>query len=65
MTRAEKFEEVFGFKIDTSADCGFFDCSDVPDCKGCEFGEKKYKEWWEAEYIDKYNAEIEPQKSEE
>ena len=49
MTRAEKFKEVFGLKIDTeNADCYFFDCTDR-ECKNCPV--KYTKDWWNLEYI--------------
>lgn len=49
MTRAEKFKEVFGVKIDVeNADCGFFDCSDRESCVLCPV---KYTQmWWNGEY---------------
>lgn len=61
MTRAEKFEEVFGLKIDTDNDCAFFDCSGTT-CSGCYFNPSKinkdlgmtrrklFKKWWNEEY---------------
>ena len=49
MTRAEKFKEVFGLKIDVeNADCGFFDCSDRESCVFCLV--KYTKSWWNGEY---------------
>lgn len=55
MTRAEKFEEMFGLKVDTDMDCGFFDCPDGR-CDGCPFHartpsdrRKSVKDWWNEE----------------
>ena len=49
MTRAEKFKEVFGLKIDVEYDnCGFFDCSDRESCELCPV--KYTKMWWNGEY---------------
>ena len=49
MTRAEKFKEVFGLKIDVeNADCGFFDCSDIESCASCPV---EYTQlWWKSKY---------------
>jgi len=60
MTRAEKFKEVFGLKIDTeNDDCGFFDCSDIKGCASCPV---KYTQmWWNGEY----EAPSQPQDREE
>jgi hypothetical protein len=52
MTRAEKFEEVFGFSISKTADdpCSIIDenvCINSKECKKCplyHFWEKKWKE---------------------
>lgn len=64
MTRAQKFEEVFGLKIDTDGDCTIFDCSGKR-CIDCEFTpdvsykdlgmarRNRYKEWWNAEYKER------------
>ena len=51
MTRAEKFKEVFGLKIDVKdANCGFFDCSDI-DIESCASCPVLYTRiWWESEY---------------
>lgn len=49
MTKAEKFKEVFGLKIDVEiADCSFFDCSDIESCTGCHV--LYTQSWWESEY---------------
>ena len=53
-TRAQVFEKIFGMKIDTTGDCGFFDCSDIF-CHDCQIGqitplEDAYKIWWDAQY---------------
>ena len=49
MTRAEKFKEVFGLKMNVeNADCGFFDCSGIESCVLCPV---KYTQmWWNGEY---------------
>ena len=60
MTRAEKFKEVFGLKMDVeNADCGFFDCSDIEGCESCPV--KYTKSWWNGEY----EAPNQPQDREE
>lgn len=48
MTRAEKFHEVFGVKMDSNSDCGFFDCSAIKSCEVCSV--RNTKEWWNGEY---------------
>lgn len=48
MTRAEKFYEVFGIKMDTTSDCGFFDCTNRPHCDGCPV--RDTEAWWNGEY---------------
>jgi len=48
MTRAEKFYDVFGVKIDTTSDCGFFDCSEIQSCDDCPV--HNTKDWWNEEY---------------
>ena len=49
MTRAEKFKEVFGLKMDVeNADCGFFDCSDIEGCASCPV--VYTQAWWNGEY---------------
>ena len=49
MTRAEKFKEVFGLKMDVeNADCGFFDCSDIEGCASCPVLYTEF--WWNGEY---------------
>lgn len=67
MTRAEKFKEVFGLKVDTDyADCGLFDCSDIDSCASCPV--LYTQSWWEQEYVSPItiNLEIlEPQESED
>ena len=58
MTRAEKFKEVFGLKIDTvNADCGFFDCSDIESCASCPV--LYTQSWWD----DEYEALSQPQEN--
>ena len=60
MTRAEKFKEVFGLKVDVEdANCGFFDCSDRESCVLCPVLYTQH--WWESEYEEP----SQPQESED
>lgn len=60
MTRAEKFNEVFGLKMDVeNFDCGFFDCSDIESCASCPVSYTQL--WWYGEY----EAPSQPQKRDE
>ena len=66
VTREEAFEKLFGMKIDTSADCGFFDCEDR-ECLDCSVHNKYkdgvcvedgYKKWWKSPFKDNDNEKV-------